>query len=164
MISLKVVDIKKFTKNIFVDSVFDNFVTSSVEVVSFNKFTIDGKINRKWYTKEENELIIDEYTKWEELKKYVYDIIKGNRVPISFKIVLLLSNESMQKTIAKYQYQLTEKDIEGLFINIIYQNNQINIVTGISYKSFIMDKTMDTEWDNVVKLFLKKNEIEFEEA
>ena len=31
----------KFTKNIFVDSVFDNFVTSSVEVVSFNKFIIE---------------------------------------------------------------------------------------------------------------------------
>jgi hypothetical protein len=120
MISLKVVDIKKFTKSIFIDNVFDNFVTSSVEVNVFNKFTIDGRINTKWYTVEEKEHIIEEYSKWQELKKYVYEIIKGNKVPSSFKIVLLLSKENTAKTVQTYTNTLSQEDIEGLFLNIIY--------------------------------------------
>ena len=163
MISLKVVDIKNFTKNIFIDEVFDNFVTSSVEVVTFNKFNVDGRINMNWYSDEEKEDVKDEYSKWSVLKKYAYDMIKGNRVPQSFKIVLLLSKENMFNTLARYQYQISDKDVEGLFMNIVYQNNEIHIIPGISYRTFVMDKSLDKEWDNIVKLFLKKNEIEFEE-
>ena len=163
MISLKVEDVKNFTKNIFVDEVFDNFVTSSVEIATFSKFSIDGRINSKWYTSEELEEISDEYIKWSKLKKYVYDIIKGNKVPSFFKIVLLLSKENTINTIQKYSYEITQNDVSGLFLNIVYENNKINIITGISYKSFVMDKTLDKEWDNSIKIFLNKHGIEYEE-
>ena len=62
----------------------------------------------------------------------------------------------------KYSYQISEKDVDGFYINIMYENNEIHIVTGISYNTFVMDKTLDNEWDNSIKLFMKKNEIEFE--
>ena len=162
MISIKVCDVKKFTKNIFIDSVFDNFCVSKVNVDTFAKFSIDGRINTKWFDKEELEGMDDEYTKWSDMKKYVYDMIKGNKVPSSFKIVLLLSKENTRNMLMKYSYQISEKDVEGFYINIMYENNELHIVTGISYNTFIMDKSLDNEWDNSIRLFMKKNEIEVE--
>ena len=43
------------------------------------------------------------------------------------------------------------------------ENNEIHIITGISYRTFIMDKSLDHEWDNNIKLFMLKNNIEVEE-
>ena len=163
MISLKIVDVKKFTKNLLIDSVFDNFCTSSVIIDTFNKFSIDGRINLEWYTKDEREEIAEDYTKWYDMKKYAYDIIKGNRVPISFKIVLLLSKENTANMLSKYSYQISDKDVDGFFLNILYDNNEVRIVTGMAYKTFIMDKTIEKEWDNSIKIFLNKNEIEYDE-
>ena len=162
MVSLKVLDVKTFTKNIFVDNVFDNFVASSVEVNTFSKFSIDGHINKKWFDTDELENIKDDYIKWADLKKYVYDMIKGSKVPSSFKIILLLSNENMQNTIRKYSYNISDSDVDGLFINIMYENGELHIITGISYKTFVLDKSLDKEWDNSIKLFLNKHEIPFD--
>lgn len=163
MISLKVVDVKKFTKCIFIDSVFDNFCTWSVLIDTFNKFNIDGRINKEWYTSEERDTLVDDYSKWADIKKYAYEIIKGNRVPISFKVVLLLSKENTFNMLKKYSYQISMADVDGFFVNIIYENNEIHIITGISYKTFILDKTIDKEWDNSIKVFLNKNDIEYNE-
>ena len=89
MISLKVVDVKKFMTSILVDSVFDNFCVSQVNIDTFAKFSIDGRLNLKWFSGEEKENISEDYAKWIEMKRYAYEIIKGNKVPTSFKIVLL---------------------------------------------------------------------------
>ncbi len=164
MISLKVVDVKKFMTNILVDNVFDNFCVSQVNIDTFAKFSIDGRLNRKWFSEEEKENILEDYSKWSEMKRYTYEIIKGNKVPTSFKIILLLSRENTKNMLMKYNYQISEKDVEGFFINIMFENNEIHIITGISYRTFIMDKSLDHEWDNNIKLFMKKNNIEIEEV
>ncbi len=164
MISLKVVDVKKFMTNILVDNVFDNFCVSQVNIDTFAKFSIDGRLNRKWFSEEEKENILEDYSKWGEMKRYTYEIIKGNKVPTSFKIILLLSRENTKNMLMKYNYQISEKDVEGFFINIMFENNEIHIITGISYRTFIMDKSLDNEWDNNIKLFMKKNNIEIEEV
>lgn len=162
MISLKVINVKSFMTNILVDSVFDNFCVSQVNIDTFSKFSIDGRLNMRWFSKEEQEDLQEEYSLWRDMKKYAYEIIKGNKVPSSFKIVLLLSKENTKNMLQKYSYQISEKDVEGFFINIMYENNEIHIVTGISYRSFILDKTLDNEWDNSIRLFMKKNNIDFE--
>ena len=48
-------------------------------------------------------------------------------------------------------------------MNIRYQNQLLSLTTGISYNIFSVDKTLDNEWDRLVRQFLKKHEIGFEE-
>ena len=48
-------------------------------------------------------------------------------------------------------------------MNIRYQNQLLSLTTGISYNIFSVDKTLDNEWDRLVRQFLKKHEIAFEE-
>ena len=53
MISLKVINVKSFMTNILVDSVFDNFWVSQVNIDTFLKFSMDGRLNIRWFSKEE---------------------------------------------------------------------------------------------------------------
>ena len=46
-----------------------------------------------------------------------------------------------------------------LFINIIYENGVLNIITGSSVKSFTLDKSHDFIWDEYVEEFIKNNGI-----
>ena len=48
-------------------------------------------------------------------------------------------------------------------MNIRYQNQLLSLTTGISYNIFSVDKALDNEWDRLVRQFLKKHEIAFEE-
>ena len=48
-------------------------------------------------------------------------------------------------------------------MNIRFQKQQLTLTTGISYRIFSVDKTLDNEWDRLVKQFLKQHEIAFEE-
>jgi hypothetical protein len=47
-------------------------------------------------------------------------------------------------------------------LNIRYDGTHLTCVTGTSFKSFMMDKTLEREWDEMVKKFFLKKEIAFE--
>ena len=51
--------------------------------------------------------------------------------------------------------------VGGLYINIQYENHEMICVTGTSMKQFTMDRTLENEWDENVKKFLKKNGVVF---
>ena len=48
-----------------------------------------------------------------------------------------------------------------LYINIQYENHEMICVTGTSMKQFTLDRTLENEWDENVKKFLKKNGVVF---
>ena len=49
----------------------------------------------------------------------------------------------------------------GLYINIQYENQEMTCVTGTSMNVFTMDRTLEREWDESVKQFLKRSGIAF---
>ena len=53
MVSLKIEDIKTFTSSLFIGSLFDEFLMREAQVVTYNSFTIDGRIRSGYYTEEE---------------------------------------------------------------------------------------------------------------
>ena len=57
----------------------------------------------------------------------------------------------------------TENDISAVFLNIRFQNGELTVTTGISYRIFSTDKTLEHEWDTLLKRFLTKNQISFDE-
>ena len=57
----------------------------------------------------------------------------------------------------------TPEDITGMFINLKFQQKKLLLTTGISYRIFSVDKSLDQEWDSLVKRFLTAHEISFEE-
>ena len=164
MLLLKILDVKMFMSSLLIKNVFDNFLLSELEVMTFNRFTISGKLNTDWYDTEEKELLEElEYSKWESVKPFVYNIVKGRKTPQYMKGVFMLNKENKERIMHRVSSSLSETDVAAFFLNMKYEHGEMYLTTGISYKIFTMDQTLQQQWDADLKKFLKYYEIEFEE-
>lgn len=165
MVSLHVIDVKSFMNHLLVQNVFDNFLLSELEINTYNNFKINGKLNSAWYNNEEKEALEGrQYSLWSEIKPIAYSLMKGKKVPSMFKIVLILSPSNTRKILEKALPTFDLSSVGSLFLNIRYEGGLLHLITGVSMKSFTMDKTIDQEWDSNMKRFLKHYEIVFEEV
>lgn len=162
MVALKIEEQKNFTAGLFLGELFDSFLVREANIVTFNSFTIDGRVRQGYYSDEElEEKRIEEFSAWKTVKPFCFSLIKGKRLPESFRIVFLLPPESKERFVKKCVPDMAPEQVGGLYLNVHYENNEMTCVTGTSMNLFTMDKTLEREWDESVKQFLKKNGIAF---
>lgn len=164
MTALKVEDIRQFTSSLFIGNVFDRFLMREAQIVTFNTFQIDGHIRKEYYTDQEiQEGHIGELSAWEAIKPVCYGLIKGKKLPGSFQIVLQLGPEQTESFLKKRQLPIRAEQISGLYLNVRYEEGELYCVTGTSVNFFTLDKSLETEWDEAVRLFLKGHKIPYVE-
>lgn len=160
MVALKIEDQKTFTAGLFIGTMFDRFLVREANVITFNSFTVDGRVRKGYYSDEELEKgQIEEYSAWEVLKPFCFSLIKGNRLPESFRIVFFLSPSGKERFVTERVSGLSAEQVGGLYLNIQYENGVMSCVTGTAFHVFTMDKSLEREWDESVKQFFKKNGI-----
>lgn len=165
MISFKISEIKSLMSKLLIHNVFDNFLLSELDITTFNSFHISGKLVESYYSTDELEGLNNrKYSSWAEVKPFAFSLIKGNKLPTFIKIVFLLSPENTEKLIQSSGVSIKPEEVNGLFLNIRYENGILSIITGTSVKTFTLDKTLDNVWDSYVKSFLQHNEIAVEES
>ena len=76
------------------------------------------------------------------------------------KAVKCLSDEQF---LTARKSQWLPEQVGGLFLNIHYENQHLSCVTGLSLNQFTLDKTLEREWDESIRTFLRKEELPFEE-
>ena len=79
-----------------------------------------------------------------------------------FHFIFSLNSKNISRLIEQKELGLNPADVQGLYLNIRYDGTHLTCVTGTSFKSFMMDKTLEREWDEMVKKFFLKKEIAFE--
>ena len=166
MIALRLSDKKTFMNQLLCSEIFDRFLLLEASVAKEATFSIDGRINASFYTKEEldeQNLSDAKILPYAKLRPICYQLIRGSHTPVSFKFILMLSPQNTANTLLHSESGFTESDIKGIFLNLTFQNRQLLLTTGISYASFSMDHTLDQEWDLLVKKFLNKYAVAFEE-
>ena len=164
MIALRIEDIRQFTSKLFVGEIFDRFLLKEASIVTFNSFTIDGRIRQGYFTEEElEEGKIEEFSFWRMAKPFCFSLIKGKKLPGSFRIVLQPDTATVERFLNANQIGLTAEQVSGLYMNIRYEEGKLHCITGTSVTFFTLDKTLDTVWDEKVREFLKYNQIAFEE-
>lgn len=166
MLALQLTDTKDFMNKLLRTPLFDHFLLQEGVISTGASFVVDGSVNRDFYTKDElAELGIEDcrFLPFSMLRSNFFDLIKGKKAPSSFKFVFLLSPENLSRTLASMKSSFTAQDITGVFLNIRYQNRLLTLTTGISYRIFSTDKSLESEWDRLVRQFLKQNGISFEE-
>ncbi|BCN30261.1 DUF5721 family protein [Anaeromicropila herbilytica] len=164
MISLKIADVKAFMSSLLIHETFDNFLLVELDIATFNNFHISGYLNKNFYSTDELELLEDrEYSKWSEVKSVAVNLIKGKKTPLSFKVVFLLSKQNIEKILSRGNLNFRLEEINGLFLNMKFENGELRLITGTSLKTFSLDKSLENEWDANMKSFLKHYEIAFEE-
>lgn len=160
MIALKMEDIKTFTSGLFVGTTFDKFLLREAVITTFNTFTIDGHIKTGYYSGEELKLNqIQGLSSWSVIKPICFSLIKGKRLPGSFQITLQLAPDGVERLLQAHNFNVTVDQVAGFYLNIRYENSVLNCITGTSLKVFVMDKMIDTQWDETVRAFLKKEEL-----
>lgn len=157
MISIKISDVSNFMQNLLVKDTFDSFLFCDGEIHTANTISINGRINRNFYTSEELELINEDFVSWKKLKHICFEAIKGKKVPTKMKLIFSLPKNAYPKIIEDSGVSLLSENIGGLYIHIIYENNEIEIITGTSLNIFTMDKVLDKFWDKTMHTFLSKH-------
>ena len=122
---------------------------------------LDTKNTRAAEELEENQM--EELSSWKMIRPYCFSLIKGKKLPGSFQIVLQMPPQAVDKFVTGHQMPLKADQVNGLYLNIRYEEGKLFCVTGTSVSIFTLDKTLDMEWDQAVRSFLKKNEIIFQE-
>lgn len=150
MLALNIINIKDFMNYLFKSNIFDNLETREIKINTFINFEINGTINKDFFDLDSE--IKRKYCLWSEVKPYIFNIIKGKRLPKYIKIILSVKEENMS---------IISNNASALFLNIIFENNEILCVTGASQKFFSIDKSYQYNWDEYIISFLKKYNIEY---
>ena len=158
MIKIEIKEKKEFMQCFLNTKAFDSFLLKELKLTTYNTFTIDGRIHKNYYdTAQAKELETEDslsFSSWENMRPIVYDLIKGKRLPLQFHIVLYLS-PSHAETLLKKENAPTEA-VEALACNIQFSSNTLYVTTGVAYKSFTMDKTVENIWDETMEKFLNR--------
>ncbi len=143
-------DVKAFMGILFKNTIFDFFEVRELEVATFSKFYINGILDKDYLDGSLSKEVTRNYSTWEELKPYVFNIIKGNKRPKVIKIVFSMPIEKLGEI---------HQNASALFLNIVFENEEIQFTTANSEKVFSMDRSVDGVWDDYIKKFFKDNNI-----
>lgn len=160
MTALTMTGIKDFTSHLFLKDTFDSFCFIEGEIITFNTFRIDGYIQKDFF---DTDTQLPEYSFWKNLREYCFTLIRGKRTPLGFRFVFSLSHGNIARLIEQNGLGLRPEEVQGLYMNIRYDGSVLTCVTGTSFKTFTMDRTLEHAWDDMVKKFFLSREISFEE-
>lgn len=165
MIALQITNLKPFMNKLFIGGLFDSFLLMEATFVTFNTFHIDGTLKKEYYGSEDlSDLNLNDYhfSSWKQVRPFCFELIKGKRTPLEFKIILRLSENNLVNLLNQSAPDFSPGDVNGLFLNLHYRENKMICTTGTSLTLFTLDKTLDHIWDDMVKRFLIKKEVEFD--
>ena len=100
-----------------------------------------------------------ELSAWRMLRPICFSLIKGKKLPGSFSIALQLRPDDAGNLIQKSGLGIAPETIQGLCLNIRYEDGRLMVTTATSLGFFTLDKSVDREWDEAVRRFFKEKEI-----
>lgn len=152
MKAFQIDNIKNFMKNLLIGDSFDNFLLEEASIKTYNTFTIDGRIIPEYFDDYEFGY---EFSLWKDIKPMCFDLIKGKILPVSFHFIMQLKSEEIERLLRLNSSNISPDVVKSFTLNIKYTNHQISLITATSFKTFVMDKSVDDLWDKYIEDFLK---------
>ena len=159
-------DVKKFMGRLLGTDTFSPFLLAEATITTYNTFVIDGHVVKDFFTGDINDdgiLPPYEFSEWANMRTLCFDLIKGKRTPVNFKLVLHLKPELIRQILEAGDAQVTLSDIKAFVLNIKYDGSALTCTTATAFYTFLPDKTPDKLWDEYVINFFSEKEIDFEE-
>lgn len=155
MIAENINDVKKFMSHLLVGNSFDEFYVTDITITTYNTFHIDGHIRSEFYSSDEFEALNSPLlSKWSTLKPFCYDIIKGKKTPLNFKIIFSMPPSLIEKLITENNISMASDNVANLFVNIKYEGGSLSFTTGTSLKIFLLDKSLEQAFDRYISNFI----------
>lgn len=165
MTALQIVDVKDFMNKLLYTDLFDHFLLPEGSISTGINYIIDGRLNPDYYSPEDEpfDLLKQEtVTPFSLVRGTLLSLIKGPHTPLAFKLVFQLSPENQRRTVEKSGTGFRAEDITGMFLNLRFSQGKLICTTGISYRTFSMDKSLEQEWSRLITIFFKNHKIPFE--
>lgn len=168
MIALEIKGTKNIMNALLLSEQFDFFLVEEAVITTFNNFHIDGHLVAEFYSSEEleeleNSLKSTSFSCWSDIRPVCFQLIKGRKTPVSFKVVLHAAPQLVEKIAANPECGVAANLIRSLILNIRYDNGKVTCVTGSGFTTFIMDKSVEKLWDAYVRQLLSGFGLDFEE-
>ncbi|MDO4331551.1 MAG: DUF5721 family protein [Eubacteriales bacterium] len=166
MTSFYITELKNFMSKLLATNCFDSFLLAEANISTAVEYTIDGHINKDFYTREELEdeqICPYDFSPWSAMRPICYEIIKGKRSPSRFKFVFHLMPDYVPGVLKGADDSITPDQVKALVLTIKYENGAASIITGTAFHTFLMDKTLDAQWDKTMRQFLAKKGILYSE-
>lgn len=167
MKAYEITNVKTFMAKLLSTDTFYQFLLEEGTITTFNKFILDGKLIKEFYSNEELETQADyayEFSTWEKMQPICFSLIKGKNTPLAFQFVLHLKNELHQDVLSQDETTLKDTDIKAFVLNIRYQQGKLILTTATAFHTFLLDKSADTLWDQYIKHFLIQHNLPFEDS
>lgn len=156
MKSFSVSDPKSYINLLFTDERFDSFYLYEVRFKTEVDVYISGKRNMAYdesVTDEQKEDPAYTYVTWGSIKKKVLLMMRGERLPLSMKLVLMFSRENINRLVEMKNLPVRADEISGLFLNVTLEGEQLVLTSGTSLSVFTMDKTVEQLWDETLERY-----------
>lgn len=168
MIALEIKGTKSIMNTLLRSEQFDSFLVEEAVITTFNTFHIDGHLVKEFYSREELEEFEDSrkstvFSCWNDIRPVCFQLIKGKKTPVSFKVVLHAAPQLVEKIAANPECGVAASLIRSLVLNIRYDNGRVTCITGSAFTTFVMDKSVEKLWDAYVRGLLSGFGLDFEE-
>lgn len=167
MKAYQIKDVKNFMSRLLCSDSFDTFLLAEASITTYNQFLIDGHMVKEFFTGDVNDSDVlppYEFSEWKNMRSLCFDLIKGKRTPVQFRLVLHLKPELIEKILTEGDARVTCNDIKSFVLNIKYDGSMLTCITATAFHTFIPDKTPDLLWDHYVTDFLNSKGLSFEEV
>ena len=165
MIALKINSLGSFMSRLFSGNTFDSFLLTEGTLQMGVTWQVEGKLNRDFFEKstwEDPEQRPYEYAPWSDVRPALRELIRGRQAPVSFQFILHLKPEYMHNILLKEDDRELMECVGAFVLTVRYREGEASLLTGISMKSFTLNKNADILWDKTVRRFLQAKEIPFE--
>lgn len=144
----------KFMSELLTGERYDSFYLFEARIKADIDYSINGKINKDFFDSDDREIMAaEEYISWKKIKPVVYGFVKGDKLPLSLKLILMFNRENITRLVEMNNLPISENDIGALFFNVLYEKGSLTVTTGTSIKTFSLDKTLDHVWDDTVEKY-----------
>lgn len=186
MIVAKILDVKKFMAGFLAGTMLDSYRMASGSVTTFCTFRIDGIYHKQFFEdsaavrsdgntakkmQDRNASIAGPsedgpavFVSWKDIRPFCFSIVRGKHTPLAFKFVFYYPSEAVPEFCTKHSLVFDSENAPGLCLNLKFDQNGLFLTTGISRKSFSMDRSVDEAWDQYTKARLKELDISFEQV
>lgn len=170
MVAFAIHNLGPFMSKLLSSDCFDSFLLEEAVIRMAATYTIDGHWNKDFFGSDAPGDFSDPAQRpflmqpWSEARLICRDIIKGKKAPASFRFTLILKPEFVEKTLRDDPELLpgTLEAVQSLAINIRLDSGGLHLITGVSMRSFVADKSPDHIWDRTMERFLAAKSIDFE--
>ncbi len=144
-------------EHLLLKSTFDSLAFIEGEINTYNRFQIDGYLQKEFFEEPPER----EFSDWKEIKEFCYSLIRGKRTPLNFRFILSLPRKNFPAFLKKYDVNgLYPDQIQGLYLNFKFEGASLTCTTGLSLKAFTMDKSLEMAWDAYVEKWFRVLDIE----